>query len=261
MAENLDVPSSVPPKVPARKKKRKTKSARGAARRSAKSTTDNIHDIDHAENICLYLPSDIPADRRLSVCGQELIDYEQRFRMAEAEDALVAVRKHLRMYGLLRSQYKGELGATGNANTTKARGLIQSFWRKIKRGQSDYTVARNMLLALQPEGSWTERFHPLLGEDLRGPYAGDDNTDLPAVEGERYREHGATRKPSSWIWNARARSSIAGGEEPVEQVRVQWSKLMAYAERWEEERTLTTEEMRRTLAYLEWRSTWWLDQV
>ncbi|TDL19233.1 hypothetical protein BD410DRAFT_702445, partial [Rickenella mellea] len=44
-------------------------------------------------------------------------------------------------------------------------------------------------------------------------------------------------------------------------MRVEWVKSKARAERWDEEVTLVTEEMRRTLAFLEWRAKWWEGQV
>jgi hypothetical protein len=240
-------------KAPNKKKPKKKKPV-------ASGTTD-IHDTRHAENIVLYLPSDIPHDKRSSVCKDSLVDFEKRFRLAEMQDALVSVRKHLRMHGLVRAQYKGELGATGNSKTTKGRELIQSFWRKAKRSQAQYNSARSAMLELDPDGDWKQVFEPLLNVDLRGPYAGDDDNDLDAVGRERFREHGATRTKSSWIWMARARSQEPGAEEPIEQVRVQWSKLMAYAARWDEELRLIVEEMRRTLVFLKWKSEWWLSQV
>jgi hypothetical protein len=39
--------------------------------------------------------------------------------------------------------------------------------------------------------------------------------------------------------------------------RAAWAKARGRADRWEEEKRLTVEEMRRTLAYLSWRSEWW----
>lgn len=42
-----------------------------------------------------------------------------------------------------------------------------------------------------------------------------------------------------------------------EQVRVEWTKTRAHLERWKEERLLVAEEMRRVLAWFEWKAKWW----
>jgi hypothetical protein len=44
-------------------------------------------------------------------------------------------------------------------------------------------------------------------------------------------------------------------------MRVEWAKTKAQADRWHEEVLLLTEEMRRTICFLEWKSSWWLDLV
>jgi hypothetical protein len=43
-------------------------------------------------------------------------------------------------------------------------------------------------------------------------------------------------------------------------LRVEWAKSRARAARWAEEVTLTAEEMRRVLWYLDWKSHWWTAQ-
>jgi hypothetical protein len=43
-------------------------------------------------------------------------------------------------------------------------------------------------------------------------------------------------------------------------MRVEWAKTRARAERWSEEIILLNEEMRRVLQYLNWKATWWLQQ-
>jgi hypothetical protein len=43
-------------------------------------------------------------------------------------------------------------------------------------------------------------------------------------------------------------------------LRIEWCKSRARAMRWAEEVILLQEEMRRVLAYLEWRAAWWLDR-
>lgn len=43
-------------------------------------------------------------------------------------------------------------------------------------------------------------------------------------------------------------------------LRVEWSKSHARSERWAEEVECLEEEMRRVLAYFEWKAEWWLQQ-
>jgi hypothetical protein len=44
-------------------------------------------------------------------------------------------------------------------------------------------------------------------------------------------------------------------------MRCEWAKTKARADRWREEVLLITEEMRRTICFLEWKAMWWLEQV
>jgi hypothetical protein len=43
-------------------------------------------------------------------------------------------------------------------------------------------------------------------------------------------------------------------------MRVEWVKSKARAERWNEEVILLTEEMRRVIAYFDWKAKWWISQ-
>jgi hypothetical protein len=179
------------------------------------------------------------------------------------EDALVAVKKALRMHSLVRSQFKGAYGSAGNKRVTRGHDTISSFWKKVEKSWRQYCTSRVALLALDPDDvhEWQQRFKVMTRADLRGPYAFDDNEDLQATGVERYRERNGGKTLATWIWAASARAADPASEEPEEQVAVQWCKLMAYAERWDEELVLLPEEMRRLLAYLEWKAAWWLVQA
>ena len=60
----------------------------------------------------------------------------------------------------------------------------------------------------------------------------------------------------SWIWGVAGSESI-GDKELDESVQVEWSKLLARTERWQEEVEIEQEEMRRALKYFEWKCQWW----
>jgi hypothetical protein len=101
-------------------------------------------------------------------------------------------------------------------------------------------------------------YQKLEQKDIRGPNPQDDITDLAAVggRGPRPQTLRVGQYIQSWIWR-----TINAEDEPVDQVRVQWAKANANAERWEEEKLLVVEEMRRTLASFEWHVQWWSRQV
>jgi hypothetical protein len=52
--------------------------------------------------------------------------------------------------------------------------------------------------------------------------------------------------------------TAANDPDLSESMRAHWAKCQARAERYEEELTLTLEEMGRTLRYFEWKRNWWL---
>jgi hypothetical protein len=44
-------------------------------------------------------------------------------------------------------------------------------------------------------------------------------------------------------------------------LRCEWAKSKARADRWAEEVVLLVEEMRRVIAFLHWKASWWMTQV
>lgn len=69
---------------------------------------------------------------------------------------------------------------------------------------------------------------------------------------------GETRRTLSWIWT----SGQSSGEEDKsdELLRSEWAKHRARAARTKEEVLLLKEEMRRVLAFLDWKATWWKER-
>ncbi|KAJ8468439.1 hypothetical protein ONZ45_g17240 [Pleurotus djamor] len=73
-----------------------------------------------------------------------------------------------------------------------------------------------------------------------------------------------SRREVSWIWRTvpAASASTEVVELPSDEsvgsaLRLEWTKSMARAKRWDEEVNLVVEEMRRTIAYLEWKRMEW----
>jgi hypothetical protein len=150
------------------------------------------------------------------------------------------------------------------------KGTFERYKARISQFASFYQHARRSLVALDPKGEitrWTSRFLELKEADIRGPGREEDEVS----EGHH--------KPS-WIWDVLASSQppkssrpdasssdsdesdlssrAASGEEVAVSIQAHWARCQARAERHEEEVQLTVEEMRRTVAFFQWKSGWWL---
>ncbi|TDL14293.1 hypothetical protein BD410DRAFT_846162 [Rickenella mellea] len=182
----------------------------------------------------LFLPSSFPVAQQSAVLPG-LAEKEYRLRLAQAEDCLRQLRRHLRVRSTL-WQYK--------------KSSIQRYARK-------YRAARAALHVLDPNGAWVERFKVLNSEDIRGPQR-DDGNHL-----DRGLQESEGRRDFTWIWLVPLVAGTDGddGAEEQDDMRVEWVKSKARAERWDEEVTLVAEEMRCTLAFFEWRARWWEGQV
>jgi hypothetical protein len=156
---------------------------------------------------------------------------------------------------------------------TRARGNINNVEKQIKRHVGTYRTAFLALQRLDPTGSWKDTYQELRDEDNRGPTFEADEVEqeiqlqrkarrviaaekagfrLPTLTQRHDRTEG--RYTQSWIWRR------AHGQDKTqfhEQVRCEWMRAQARAERWEEELCLLEEEMRRTLTSLRARSERW----
>ena len=70
---------------------------------------------------------------------------------------------------------------------------------------------------------------------------------------------GETCHTLSWIWTTKSRSPNPS-DEGDDILRAEWAKSWARAVRCQEEVLLLREEMRQVLAFLKWKSKWWLDR-
>jgi hypothetical protein len=124
---------------------------------------------------------------------------------------------------------------------------------KVDRSANRYIAARNALLSLDPSGSdWKDRLRELdKKKDIRGP--GRDPDDLTSKG----------RYEISWIWTVTrpVNNTPDESEEALNaSLRPEWTKAKARRDRWDEEWQLVQEEMRRVVAYHEWRALWWREQ-
>ncbi len=227
--------------------------------------------LPEPETVPLRLPSSLPASLQ-NYCQFKLNQIELRFRLAQAEDTLSELRRLLRVTMGLRD-YKLKQVGTSQRVGTRARNLINRFKDKVSRCVERYRVAHKALFALDPTREWQTRLRELKDEDIRPPGRGDDQS-------EGFRE-------LSWIWLVTRRyggqvssleqsGPLTGEEldscEYMSQhylillifvcigLRCEWVKSKARADRWNEEVQLVKEEMRRVLAFLEWKAFWWAEE-
>lgn len=135
------------------------------------------------EKTPLMLPSAFPPSFETNAIRLK----ETRLRIAQADDALVELRRLLRITAGL-TQYKYTQVGFGQAPNTRARSQISRFKDKVALTTQRYHAARQALLSLDPQGSWIFRLHHLDDSHIRWPSKDPD-------------EHEGTRE-ISWIWRS-----------------------------------------------------------
>ena len=216
-------------------------------------STTNSNELEGglAENVSLFLPSGISDAARQSIT--HVAKKELRLRMAQADEALEDVRRGRRMITGLVQFKKLNISGAGNKPNTRMRTLYNRLQLRIQRAADRYRAARDALLVLDPNGTWQDRFRKLNPADIRGP--GRQEDDKVAQTNSRYE--------MSWIWLvSRSMDGDSDGEEAFDEtMRSEWAKMKARQDRWDEEYQLVQEEMRRIVAYLEWKAGWWKAQA
>lgn len=237
---------------------------------------------DQPEILKLWLPSQLSEDDRSAWCLPGISHLEFRFRYAQASDALAELRRLRRLFQGTRDQNAKHTKST--STTTRSQGILDRFHSRVKRVANRYRSARQALLALDPKetlaAGWKSYFLELNERDIRGPDREADETS----EG---------RFQQSWIWTVSypcnsvspdpppslvnptsphehqppSMSTVTSGKgldgsaadekERDQSHRAHWARAQARAERYEEEVTLTVEEMGRTLQYFKWKKSWW----
>lgn len=202
----------------------------------------------------LFLPSCLTQDDRSS--GHKGIpELERVLRLAQAQDSLVDLRRLRRTLRTLRTYFRSNVAGEGQKAQTKSRAAESGVTARISRTVQRYRLAYTALLSLDPAGDWSKMYHELTDKDNRGPLKEQDEQGV----GDGHYE-------SSWIWRGSSGGGLREGADPPEQevnetVRHEWMTCSARADRWREESDLLQEEMRRIIAFLEWKSTWWGEKV
>ncbi|KAF9470194.1 hypothetical protein BDN70DRAFT_821649, partial [Pholiota conissans] len=203
-----------------------------------------------AEEALLFLPSSLSATLREPI--QHIATKELRLRKAQAEEALEDVRRGRRMITGLTQFKKLNISGAGNKANTRMRTLYDRLQARIQRAANRYRAARDALQQLEPDGIWSAQFHLLNANDIRGP--GRQSDDPVQVRNRRFEQ--------SWIWSVGHSIGKESTEEEFDDImRAEWAKMRARRDRWEEEYRLVLEEMRRTVAYFDWKAQWWRCQA
>ena len=141
-----------------------------------------------AESVPLFLPSSLPLHIRSLRKMARVCLVEQRLRLAQAEDALVDIRRQRRIVQRLWHFKKINVSGTGNRPNTRMLTLYRRINLKIERATQRYCTACEALVILDPEGLWKDHLRVLRNKDIRGP--GKDSNDT-TTNGQF---------EPSWIW-------------------------------------------------------------
>ena len=246
----------------------------------------------HPEDAIIWLPSQIPATLRLRVCNLELAEIEEKIRTAHCYDGLDTIRHILTVKSRM-VMFKNK-NIRGQREGTRSRAVIDRVHERVRTAAEKYRTARQAKHALTGEGEWEQVLQVLRDGDIRGYQdpnrlvvragrrgtledgqveaepgvgmdddggGGDEGSDINLLHEIRARRDGTgeTRRTLSWIWTTKSRSPNPS-DEGDDILRAEWAKSRARAARCREEVLLLREEMRRVLAFLEWKSSWWLDR-
>ncbi|KAJ7825807.1 hypothetical protein B0H14DRAFT_3088537 [Mycena olivaceomarginata] len=241
------------------------------------------------EKIPIYLPSSIPANARQSVCVSALVEQEDALRDAQADEALRELRAGLRTRTFAH-RFKRK-NVSGQGAWTKSRELLDGIEDRIRSAAARYRTAREALFSLRGPGSWENKLQVLKKEDIRGMSERALNDEekeenrkarllaglSEGVNGEDVDaygdpveltvlfnlETGEGRRTLSWIWyTGSIKDADVGTDGSLhEDIRIEWTKARARADRWREELILLDEEMRRVLEFCEWKALWWDQRV
>ncbi|PPR06525.1 hypothetical protein CVT24_001418, partial [Panaeolus cyanescens] len=237
----------------------------------SKTMSDDTSSSPNPEDNRLWLPSNLPADLRDSICSDKtLAAIEEKLRTAQCSDALNLLRHILTIKTRL-IKFK-EKNITGQRDGTRSRAIIDRVHERARAAALKYRAAREAKLRLSGPGEWEQVFRVLADSDIRGYQdpekgrgknrpGGVQTEDFSLVDRERTRREGTgeTRRVLSWIWTTARSEHEKDDESGV--LQSEWSKSRARVARATEEVELLKEEMRRSLISLEHKAAWWKDLI
>ncbi len=154
-----------------------------------------------ATDMKLLLPDELPSAGR-SALPRGVVDKYVRLRLAQADDALSSLKRHLRKGSTLRQHQEEHVAGTGVAANTRMQTAIRNQSLRHMLDAERYRAARAALEVLDPTGAWNDRLEKLNDSDIRPPIREQD-----ASEG---------RRELTWIWRVR-RATAANENEGDEE--------------------------------------------
>lgn len=126
----------------------------------------NLDDQDHeAEDIPLFMPSDLAAAVRSLICDAKLIAVEDELREAQTSESLDDLRRALRARTFA-NKFKIK-NVTGQRANTRAHEWQKTIDNQALTSKYRYRRARKALLALRGHGAWEATLKELKDEDVR----------------------------------------------------------------------------------------------
>ncbi|KAJ7632089.1 hypothetical protein B0H17DRAFT_961868, partial [Mycena rosella] len=213
-----------------------------------------------AEDIKLWMPSDLTPRQRRSAVRAGAAEAEARLREREAQckNALDNLRSRLHAQRHIITWRNSNLA--GQQVATRSATLIGRVGDRVARVANKYQCARAALIELKGE-SFRPQFKILNPEDLNVHQAEESDAKsrkkLARLGSRKSRNKPSTKRTTfSWIW------TVGGGPGTDnaalhDSVRVEWSKAKAQRDRWVEEVQTLREEMKRVLRMLRWTQMEW----
>lgn len=117
------------------------------------------------EEVLLWLPSAIAADRRRAACVMDLPDSELKLRTAQCRGSLQGLRQVLRLK--TRMIYFKHKNISGQRDGTRSRSFIDRVHNRALQFVQKYRAAREAKLKLEGPGEWEQTYQELKNEDVR----------------------------------------------------------------------------------------------
>jgi hypothetical protein len=174
-----------------------------ALRQAAEDARDHDQPPPKAEDIKLWLPSDLPAAVRRTACMRGIPEAEAKLRNAQCVDALDTLRSRLHTQKHLITWR--DSGSVGQRAATRSATLIGRVGDRISRVAAKYRGARTALIALKGPA-----FAPQFKELKPGDMNVNAEEESDALSRKKLGRLGSTRRPRlessnahktfSWIW-------------------------------------------------------------
>ncbi|KAF9020723.1 hypothetical protein BDZ89DRAFT_1138473 [Hymenopellis radicata] len=228
-----------------------------------------------AENIKLWMPSDVPAQDRDTFVKPYLVRMETLLQREQCSNALLKMRLKLHAKNhIIRFRDKN---VSGQKRSSRARTLIDRVSDQVDFFAAQYRCAQGALASLVGSGGVGE-FRVLTQEDISSKFVEDHNAKaarrLARISGRESRlrpavadaedadnygaeARGGSKRKLSWIWTAAGTPDASTQEYLYESVRVEWCKSWARCQRWGEEVKLLKVEMERVITTLLWLASQW----